>query len=213
MTSAKKPAAKKEAKAPKVITTYKGFDKDLSCLGFKYEQWRQIPGFAKLYEVSTLGRARSMPRNTACGVLGGKLLRPQLQSNGYLRITLSKDGVCSRLLLHRAVLFAFVGKCPAGQECRHLDGVRTNCSLINLAWGTRAQNSIDRIGHGTQVNNKGERHGMTTLSDADAAEILRLRRSGKPISEVATQFSTSQAAVSRIATGKGWTHISNGFSS
>lgn len=171
------------------------------------ERWAAIPGFFGLYEVSTLGRARSLPRSTACGVLGGRFLKPSSASNGYLRITLSSGGVNHRMSLHRAVLLSFVGECPAGSECRHLDGARANCALDNLAWGTRSENARDRIRHGTHVDNRGERHGMARLSNEDAAEIRRFRRAGRLLAEIASKFHTSQATVSRICTGRGWIHV------
>lgn len=172
-----------------------------------HEEWRPVPGFVGLYEVSSEGRVRSLPRTTAAGTLGGRLLAPSAERNGYLRVTFSVAGKPHRNLLHRLVLLAFAGECPAGHECRHLDGDKKNCRLGNLAWGTRSQNALDRIAHGTQVVTRGERHGMTRLSDADAQSILRLRRAGTPVAEVAKRFSVGQATVSRIANGKGWKHI------
>lgn len=169
--------------------------------------WAAVPEFAGLYEVSTDGHVRSLKRRTKTGILGGRTLRPSKAANGYFRVTLSSDGRSARFLLHRLVLTTFVGPCPAGHECRHLDGNKANCSLSNLAWGTRSDNAKDRVRHGTQVDTSGERHGMTRLSDRDALEIIRLRSIGTPVAEVASAFSIGHATVSRIANGKGWAHL------
>lgn len=50
-------------------------------------------------------------------------------------------------MVHHIVLTTFVGPCPEGLECRHLDGVKTNCRLSNLAWGTVTENAEDRKKH------------------------------------------------------------------
>ena len=47
--------------------------------------------------------------------------------------------------VHRMVLEAFVGPCPEGMQCRHLNDVKNDNRLNNLAWGTRKENSADAI--------------------------------------------------------------------
>jgi hypothetical protein len=54
--------------------------------------------------------------------------------------------------IHRLVLQAFVGPCPAGQECCHGDGDPSNNVLSNLRWGTRSDNRRDSVGHGTHFS-------------------------------------------------------------
>lgn len=195
-----------------VIVAYKGFDKDLICnpdgkpFASPDEEWRQILGFP-YYQVSNLGRVRSLPRHTVTGLLGGHLLSPARGSNGYLRVTLRSNSQNHRFLLHRLVLQTFVGECPPNQECRHLDGDRSNCRLSNLRWGTRSENARDRILHGTHVNNRGQRHGMTHLKDEDALEIRRMRSSGLTLREIAQRFSISRSTAFRISSGAGWIHL------
>lgn len=204
------PKAKKAAPAAmptETITAYKGFNPDWTCRGFRFEEWRPIPGFSGLYEVSSEGRVRSLPRKTATGLLGGRHLKPESTRNGYLRVTLSADGRARRLLLHRLVLMAFAGSATPEQECRHLDGDRTNCRRSNLTWGSRSENARDRVIHGTQVDTRGERHGMTRLLDAEAIDIVRCRRRGMKLSEIAQRFSISIATACRISNGSGWKHI------
>lgn len=49
---------------------------------------------------------------------------------------------------HRLVLETFVGPCPEGMQCRHLDGVGTNNDVANLRWGTASENRRDDWGPG-----------------------------------------------------------------
>lgn len=69
-----------------------------------------------------------------------QMIHPQLDGHGYL--TVKGAG-----LVHRLVLRAFVGACPPGQVCRHLNGDKKDNRLSNLAWGTLLENRQDRTRH------------------------------------------------------------------
>lgn len=75
---------------------------------------------------------------------GNKTIKPFLSDGGYWAIKL-KQGYCRgvRKYIHRLVLETYVGPCPKGMECRHLDGNRTNNHLHNLCWGTHLENMED----------------------------------------------------------------------
>lgn len=116
------------------------------------EQWRQIRGYP-LYEVSTDGHVRRwtppMHRN---GVELPVLPKPSLTQstvNGYQTVNLSIDGKAVKKYVHRLVLYTFRGEPPIGYEARHLDGDRTNNRLSNLQWGSRSENTLDKVRHGT----------------------------------------------------------------
>lgn len=109
------------------------------------EEWRDIPGYEGLYQVSSIGRVKSLPRETLTKdgwyqrVKGG-LMRQQLCSNGYGFYPLSKDGKVKLSLTHRLVLEAFVGE--SDLEVNHKDGDKTNNCLENLEYVTRRENQL-----------------------------------------------------------------------
>jgi len=173
----------------------------------KPADWLPVAGYEGLYEVSSCGSIRSLPRKTRTGLLGGRTLKPQIQKNGYHRVTLSRDGKSARLLVHRIVLCAFRGPCPAGQEARHLNGNAADNRVVNLAWGTRSENAFDRVRHGTLPNNSGERHPNTNLTDEQALEIISRREAGETARSIARAIGTSEQTVGRIANRKGWLHL------
>lgn len=112
------------------------------------EEWRHVPNTPWFYEVSSLGRVRSVAHTTVAknGVSRNLPTRYlKLHKNprgGHLDV-----GVYVRSV-HRAVAAAFIGPCPPGMEVRHKDGnVENNC-VDNLEYGTRADNMQDRIKHG-----------------------------------------------------------------
>lgn len=106
------------------------------------EEWRPVPGYEGLYEASNLGRVRS-PR---------RVLKQRLNNMGYPVVEMSRGGRSRESLVHRQVLKAFQGEPPAGTECRHLNGVSTDNRIENLTWGSKSENTVDQIRHGTHRN-------------------------------------------------------------
>jgi hypothetical protein len=171
------------------------------------EVWKAIPEFEGLYEASNLGRIRSLPRKTRTGSLGGRILRGDISKHGYSRVTLSRDGKSTRHLLHRLVLLAFIGSPSASHEARHLNGDNKDNRIANLAWGTRSENAMDRVRHGTCIRMNGERHPNTRLSDDDARNILKLSRCGVQQIKISELFGVSAQTIAYITSGRGWRHI------
>lgn len=66
----------------------------------------------------------------------------------YAQVCLRRtDGTRSPHLVHALVLNTFVRDAPAGCQCRHLNGDRSDNRLANLTWGTSKENHADRLGH------------------------------------------------------------------
>ena len=135
------------------------------------EVWLAIPGFDG-YEASSLGRIRSVDRRLSDGRLaGGVILTATEDDNGYPRVTLSLDGRPRTVQVHQLVLLAFRGRCPRGKETRHLNGVRNDNRLSNLAYGTHSQNGLDKARHRRQKLSPGD---LVRLSDAVALGVVSL---------------------------------------
>lgn len=124
---------------------------------FTHERWLPVVGWEDLYEVSDLGRVRSLRHRGIANPnhwYGGKILKPQLVNDqGHLCVTLSRPGVHQKkALVHRLVMAAFAGPCPEGQEVRHLDGDPSDNRLIRLTYGTRQENMLDINDYGIHYN-------------------------------------------------------------
>ena len=117
------------------------------------EHWSPIPGYAGAYEASDHGRVRALDRITDRGrKWRGQMLTPASMPRGYQVVTLWRDGKQKTALVHRLVLFAFVGPEPEGMEGLHKNGNPYDNSLGNLAWGTHSENQLDQVMHGTHPN-------------------------------------------------------------
>lgn len=105
------------------------------------ETWKPVVGHEGRYEVSSWGRVRNVAR--------GRMLKPGLASNGYFTVAIGKGN--SRTT-HSLVAEAFIGPRPVGMEVLHLDGIRANSHADNLRYGTRTDNILDAVKHGTWMS-------------------------------------------------------------
>lgn len=122
---------------------------------------------------------------------------------GYLSVNI--DGKIRKV--HELVLTTWVGPCPTGMECRHLDGNKINNHIKNLIWGTRSDNTKDQIRHGTFKGGfqPGECHCRTKFNNNDVKEIILLRTLKKMSqSKIASKYGVHQSTISRILNGKRW---------
>jgi hypothetical protein len=120
------------------------------------EEWRSVVGWEQAYEVSNLGRVRSIPRTMyrRDGRVHHvqttyRILRtPPAGTGGYPEVHLCLDGKERIATVHTLVLEAFVGPRPTGYDACHDDGDPTNNLLTNLRWDTQSANGLDRTRHG-----------------------------------------------------------------
>lgn len=108
------------------------------------EVWKAIQGYEGRYEVSNLGRVKSLPKaQFKCE----RILKPYINpKNGYCYVGLCKDGKSIGKRIHALVMNAF---CPVNKKygydpdytIDHLDGDRTNNRLENLEWCSQAENT------------------------------------------------------------------------
>jgi len=174
------------------------------------ENWRPIPGYEGLYEVSDLGSVRGLPRS--CGMRGGlsrvvpgKVLALSTVTGGYAAVCLTRDGKSRTKTVHPIVLDAFVGPRPDGMQACHENGVRTDNRLANLRWGTATENWGDRRRHGRDVT--GERHPNALLTDAEVLAARARFAAGESLPELAAAFGLSRSGMSNVLLGASYSHL------
>jgi hypothetical protein len=161
------------------------------------EEWRAVPGYEGLYEVSSFGNVRSLTRGWRNPRLVGRK-----HPTGYIYLSLTKNGVVRPARAHRLVLLAFIGPCPEGMEACHNDGVRDNNHFSNLRWDTKKANSRDRFKHGTDM--EGARNGRAKLRDEDVRKIRSIRMTDK---EWAAILGVSHQTIRNARKGTNWDHV------
>lgn len=156
----------------------------------KRERWRPVKGYTGIYEVSSLGRVRSLDRTFNNGrwktrsYKKGKLLTAHPNWYGHLHVCLSKDGKSKTRCIHHLVADAFLGPKPTKHVVRHGPEGKTVNTIDNLSYGTRSEDRFDQYRDGTFTIAKPVRcsNGCEYRSAREAARQLGLDHSH--ISEV-----------------------------
>lgn len=178
-----------------------------------HEAWKPVVGYEGAYEVSTLGRVRSLDRLMTVAHRGGKYVKPgrvlvpKLSTHKPARHTveLYRAGKGRWFSVHRLVLEAFVGPCPEGMVACHNDGDPANNALVNLRWDTQKANAADSVRHGTKP--RGEKSGMAKTTEGCIQRMFDLRRMGCTFTAIGKWLNMSRAQVSQIVKGQHWKHL------
>lgn len=97
------------------------------------EIWKSIKGYEDLYAVSNFGKVKSLKY--------GKILKPQNKGNGYLQVSLCRNGKRKTLLVHRLVAEAFIPNPYGLPEINHIDENKSNNCVENLEWSDAKYNT------------------------------------------------------------------------
>lgn len=173
------------------------------------EIWKPVPGFEG-YEVSDLGRARSVDRivshRESAGstkALRGRILKPQRNRGGF-HVNPCVGGKQKQVSVHVLVMRAFCGNPPdPGLDVCHNDGDSSNNKLSNLRYDTRKGNLADRWRHGTM--NVGQMNGTNKLT-VDQVREIRMRMDG--LKSIARDYGVSSGTVWAVRTRRAWAWVS-----
>ena len=100
------------------------------------EAWVDIKDYEGLYQISNLGRVKSLKRNTA----HERILIPRVGRDGYLYVGLCKNGITKTKKIHRLVAENFIENPENKKEVNHIDGNKLNNYIFNLEWCNRSYN-------------------------------------------------------------------------
>jgi len=175
------------------------------------EEWRPVADFVGYYEVSSLGRVRSLPRvvelgKTRKGVfrkLKGKILKQHKAKDGAWYVNLNNNGL-TRRTVHSLVACAFLGPTPEGMEICHGEAGRDCHAVFNLSFKTHLQNmTSDRKRDGTLC--QGETHPRAKLTEEAVIDIRR--RGLREKEELSKLYDVSIATIHDIVKKRSWRHL------
>lgn len=173
------------------------------------EIWKTIVGFDGRYQVSNLGRVRTVALRHNSG--DGRLIPlavPKIRKlvdggDGYLFVNLSiKSNKCRVQRIHRLVAETFLGKPPSKLSVvNHLNGYKIDNRDSNLEWTTVKGNRDHAVRMGLAA--VGERQGSAKLKVWQVVEILKIGRT-KTLRDIAKQFGVHSSTIHAILSGRIW---------
>ena len=114
------------------------------------EIWKPVVGFEDYYEISSLGRLRSLDRlivessgkkRKHCG----KMISLHANKHGYYTINLYVDGEAIAVQIHRLVAIAFIPNPDELPQVNHKNGIKTDNRVDNLEWVSRSENALHAV--------------------------------------------------------------------
>lgn len=170
------------------------------------EVWKPVVGYEGKYEVSNLGRVRSLKRINADGRTVNARIRKQFKGARYRTLLLYRgDGTRQTKLVHRLVARAFLGPCPESHQVNHKNGKKHDNRAENLEYVTQSQNTQHAYDELGAIGPRGETQGQSKLTTTDVIEIKRLLAfTDLTQREIGVRFGITRGAVGRIFRGPNW---------
>lgn len=154
------------------------------------EHWQPVVGYEGLYEVSDQGRVKSLKFGKE------KILKPWKTPDGYLKVSLRKDGHTKQTYVHRIVSEAFIPNPNNLETVNHKDEVKTNNVASNLEWMSQK----DNINYGTRNKRMSEALSkQVQMFDKSTSELLATFPS---LSEAKRVTGINQSNISQCCNGK-----------
>lgn len=102
------------------------------------EIWKDIQGYDGYYQVSNLGRVKSLSRDVFYGMgyylKNEKILKPTMRKDGYQVVGFYIENIRKLFLIHRLVATAFVKNLFNKEKVIHIDFIKHNNNSNNLEW-------------------------------------------------------------------------------
>ena len=150
------------------------------------EIWKDVPGFNNLYQVSNLGNVRSITRYK-------KVLKPQIDKDGYRNVLLKHKGYEKHFRVCRLVATAFIPNPHRKDIVNHIDMQRDNDAAWNLEWCTTKENVAHSYKHGKYTG-----YGHKTISQFKDGVFVK---SWPSISEASRALSIPSSNISKCLHG------------
>jgi hypothetical protein len=161
------------------------------------EIWKDIKEYEGLYQVSSEGRVKSLPKEHRYGSKSEKILKlgktiKQRNGEDYPIVSLSKDGVVSGYRIHRLVATVFIPNPHNKETVNHINGIKNDNRVQNLEWATHSEQNY----HMWET-------GLITISDKWREAMKKANVGRKHLQEAKDKV--SKANKGRTAWNKGMT--------
>lgn len=131
---------------------------NLSVIDLSSEEWRNIEGFEGVYQVSNLGRVKSLsravPNQTSIPIRKTQIMKQRFNANGYLCVRIQVNKKTKGKSVHRLVAQAFIPNPQNKPFVNHKCGIKADNRVSELEWVTNQENTIHSYRLGLQKPNR-----------------------------------------------------------
>lgn len=159
-----------------------------------------IKGYDGLYEISNIGKVKSLAKYKGTGykqLISERIMKGRDNAYGYLQVGLTRGNVKKTKYIHRLVAEHFIDNHENKQEVNHIDGDKYNNSVNNLEWCTRLEN--EQHSYRLGLKKKGDMWGNSKrVVQYFEGEVIREWNS---IKEIATELNVDRRNIINCCTG------------
>lgn len=176
--------------------------------GFIVEEWKSVVSYggfySDYYEVSNLGRVRSLDRYTTMRYKSGKesirkvkgtIMVLKDNGNGYLIVGIRKDSKRKYPYIHRLVAEAFIPNPENKSDVNHKNGDKYDNRVLNLEWCTKSENMIHAISTGLRLQNGTDNHMAKSVINCRGEVFGTIR-------EAAKRYKVDNSSIVNVCKGK-----------
>jgi hypothetical protein len=173
------------------------------------ENWKPVVGWEDFYEVSDMGRVRSLDRVAVNSRnRHGRILSPKPRKSGYVYVHFRNPNESQHIPVHRLVAKAFIPNPLNLPQVNHKTpgkAARSDNRASKLEWVTSARNVQHGFEHG-RIGPKGSKNGQSILNTKQIIEIRQQYAEGTSQPTLAAVFNVSNRTISKIVLGQRWKH-------
>lgn len=166
------------------------------------EIWKDIPGYEGIYQCSNKGEVKRLVSNRC---VKERILKG-VNSRGYLMVTMSKNAIHDRRLVHRIVAELFIPNPLNRPQVNHIDANPSNNCVDNLEWCNQSENII----HAHKMGRMGGiKSGLTKYKEEDILAIRLKYAWGYSFRDLAKEYKRRTAIMKDIVTGISFKDVSS----
>lgn len=178
------------------------------------EIWKDIEGYEGLYQISNLGRVKSLGRyiNKLSGNIwtDEKIKKSYTDRDGYYRVNLYKDSKIQTYMIHRLVALAFIPNTKDKPQVNHIDGNKENNNVSNLEWCTSKENNIHALKNKLRIMPRGNKNKLSKEIIQYDLNMKKIAKYGS-IREAQRITGINQSNISKCCREKGNYNTAGGY--
>lgn len=174
------------------------------------EEWKDIEGFEGFYQISNLGRVKSLGGWCGTAKRKEKIRSASLTQDGYVKVRLQHKGKDKTARVHRLVAEAFIPNPENKDTVNHIDGNKQNNAVSNLEWVDRTEQMLHAYDLGLKSSRVGSQNSNAKLTDEQVREI---RKSYVPYSKefgtvaLAKKYGVTNRVIGLIVKNKSYKNV------